>query len=177
MKAGPKLNTLVAEAMGLEVLGSVVCQMDPEDSIAWHGSPCPGHPEDDEGKCGLWYPKLPVYLKGCHCELLDEEEDLEWDKWHEKAFGHYGACMEIVPFYSEYIVAAMEVVERLRAQDWEVDIRGCYSSPHKCAHPWSAFFVESGLGKPFGRMAKDYGDTAPLAICLAALKAKGIDDA
>lgn len=80
-----------------------------------------------------------------------------------------------IPCYSTDIGATWEVVEKLRADEYEVDIRVCYSTPHKCAHPWSVYIVESGVDKPFGRASTCHAESAPLAICLAALKVKGIE--
>lgn len=168
MKAGRELDALVAEkVMELEVPGSAVVFIDPECCIPWHGSVTDESRKDVEEKTYRYY--WPIYLAHCCCDFKNEQRD------REEIFSHSVYCFEPVPFYSTDIAAAWELVEKLRAEDWEADIRGCYSSPHKCAHPWSAFFVESGLGKPFGRMAKSYGDAAPLAICLAALKVRGID--
>lgn len=63
------------------------------------------------------------------------------------SFGH-------VPHYSESIKAAWEVVEKNIDLGFEIN----------CRSGWAAYFGEHIA----------YADSAPLAICLAALKSKGI---
>lgn len=66
----------------------------------------------------------------------------------------------IVPNYSSDITAAWEVVEKMEGEWFNLSA----ASPKG----WYAAF-----GSPDNEST--YGDTAPLAICLAALKTKGID--
>lgn len=63
--------------------------------------------------------------------------------------------------YSTDIAAAWEVLEKYLAEGNDIELMYC--KEYGC---WNACLVD---------IAAENGDTAPLAICLAALKAKGID--
>lgn len=84
-------------------------------------------------------------------------------------FGNTGILMKdnngvktnVVPYYSADISAAWEVVEKLYTENFCLDrVAGDY----RC---------NFGLIDEYPEW--DLADTAPLAICLAALKAKGVD--
>ena len=76
------------------------------------------------------------------------------------------------------IRAAWEVVEKLRTDGWAPSLFG----PIPEDGPWAGLAIVwyaqlerqwlDRTGKP-REFAEDYGDTAPLAICLAALRAVG----
>lgn len=70
-----------------------------------------------------------------------------------------------LPHYSTDIAAAWEVVERLSAENWIFDL---LEGAHEGASPWRAHFMREG------ERSNGYGDSAPHAICLAALKAVGV---
>lgn len=79
------------------------------------------------------------------------------------------AVVRAVDHYCTDIAAAWEVVEKMRADGWEFEIwdRDAHLTR---AHgvPWGAEFSREGLAwEPLRR--KGSADTAPLAICLAAL--------
>lgn len=76
-----------------------------------------------------------------------------------------------VPHYSTDIAAAWKVVEHMKADGWQCHMRGWVNS-----NDWQCGFVHPG-----GQMSWNTADTAPLAICCAALRAsarggEGIDN-
>lgn len=74
--------------------------------------------------------------------------------------------------YSTDIAAAWEVVNHMRNKHWR-DVLTLFSPEQECATPWRAFF-----SKKFVEIDEDKfesGESAPHAICLAALKAVGIN--
>ncbi len=69
---------------------------------------------------------------------------------------------------SEEIADAWLVVEKLKADNWRFDITSKFThSPKEPKTEWGAWFTLP----PDGIQGEGYADTAPLAICLAALKA------
>jgi hypothetical protein len=70
-----------------------------------------------------------------------------------------------LPHYSTDIAKAWLVVEKMREQAWRLDI-GSYYQDH---HGWSACFDN------YSTYFRSDAPTAPRAICLAALKAVGVD--
>jgi hypothetical protein len=85
-----------------------------------------------------------------------------------------------IPRYSEDISAAWEVVERMKTDDWSFRFsNNAWANGQQSA----AFFkAVNAIGKDI--LAGDYvyednawviADSAPLAICKAALKAKGVE--
>ncbi len=156
MEAGPKLNAIMAEkGMGLEVPGWAVCFVDPECCIPWHGSVMEESPEAIEDKyyCHYW----PIYLKHCCCEFKEEHDT--------DVFGHTAYCFEPVPFYSTHIVAAMEVAEAV----------GLFATHcltfDELANEWQIYSKTMPIVSSTGAAA----NTAPLAICLAICRVKGIE--
>jgi hypothetical protein len=88
--------------------------------------------------------------------LLDEDQGYWW-------LLPDGTGRDDIPHYSSDIAAAWDVVTKLRNEfDVEIEV---LSESHRCelkgADPNNRFFI--------------YAPTAPLAICLAALKSKGIE--
>jgi len=85
----------------------------------------------------------------------------------------YPQVPQIVPYYSTDIAAAWEVVERLSTEfyhSWSLHLNnGRQYHEFKFVPPKE---MASGTIGPSHWVESD---TAPLAICLAALKAKGID--
>ncbi len=78
-------------------------------------------------------------------------------------FGHEYKDWRVVlmPEYSKYIAAAWEVIEWL--EDWKISVD--WLPPDK----WQAVFSTDEDGTHYS-----IADTAPLAICRAALKALGV---
>lgn len=72
--------------------------------------------------------------------------------------------MGILPHYSTDIAAAWEVVERMRSGGWRLELRDWVTY-------WSARFNSDPDSQ--GRFAKE--EDVPHAICLAALKAVGVE--
>ena len=68
-----------------------------------------------------------------------------------------------VPAYSTDIAAAWEVVEKMNAEDIRLELYSPYGDPHWACQFWMEGELVAGAGV----------DTAPHAICLAALKAVG----
>jgi hypothetical protein len=77
------------------------------------------------------------------------------------------ALVEPVPPYSTSIEAAWQVVERLVDDGWAVDVRHSTAWSHFPEYRWDCSLA---VGAEMPR--RELGPTAPLAICLAALKAK-----
>ena len=155
MEAGPELAWKVAElVMGLEVPGMLAVTPD-------HDSPggyCVPYTQDPILKCDVI---RPVYVAHCACDM-DERQPGDDDYW-----GHYAACLEVVPRYPEDIGPAWEVVEYFGpapfllafhpADAWRTGGGEIYCYSH-----WSCWFEGGG---------KIDAKTAPLAICRAALLA------
>jgi len=81
-----------------------------------------------------------------------ENEEYLWRDWE-------------VPYFSDDIAAAWQVVEKMREKyviNIEID----------CENTWVELWRDS-TDEPYKQVADEYGDTAPLAICLAALRAVG----
>ena len=73
-----------------------------------------------------------------------------------------------VPEYSTNMTAAWEVVDRMRADAWFVDLEDSSSLTYG---PWWCQFARSR----YTAKGESTGQTAPHAICLAALKALGVE--
>jgi hypothetical protein len=154
MKAGPELDAQIAkEVMELDVLGFALCLPEPGEPSGY------GVPFQDI--VSEHFVERPVYLVDCACEFR-WPLDIEY-------FGHFAGCLGVAPDYSENIAAAWPVVEKLieilpqgdihiehlNHEEWGVST--CYD---KDEGGWDGFVT---------------ADTAPLAICLAALKAVGVE--
>ena len=135
----------------------------------------------------------PVYIRHCSCDIVSREEDFEervagWMKLFKESrevaeakvrrsiarkraehaadverWGHSWHCLSVVPHFSTDIADAWLVVEKLQAGrlmlsvNWSRDMRW-----------WAVVYPESGPSTE-----TDYGDTAPLVICRAALACVG----
>ena len=84
-----------------------------------------------------------------------------------QAIGIPACC---VPNYSSSIADAWSVVERLKEQGCDVMVRwaAAHANPLKLHQETWLCWIATSENKGFG----DKADTAPLAICLAALKVK-----
>ena len=82
----------------------------------------------------------------------------------------YDAGYELVPHYSTDIAAAWQVVEKLRTEgfDFFIETRGSRS-------PCSVEVFRTGKTSSEFDTGEIFADTVPLAICKAALKARGIE--
>jgi hypothetical protein len=89
------------------------------------------------------------------------KDDEEW------ACGHYWQCLEVVPHYSTDIAEAWRVVEKMREKGWDVmvDTTGYPGEEWRC-------LMWQGERE---RWIPAAAQSAPMAICLAALKANGIE--
>lgn len=144
--AGCELDAAVAErVMGLNVLGEAICLPNPECGYLEIPYEISAHGE-----------LRPVYLKACQCESK-QETDADY-------FGHIGPCLEVVRFYSTDINAALDTVNRLMSQGWQVDIIG-----ENDVLRWYVCF-DNRIGE---RVVLGQGgaETLPEAICRAALRA------
>lgn len=83
----------------------------------------------------------------------------------EEVMGRTFGDPEAVPPYSSEIAAAWEVVERLRAKGADVQIALC-----SYGHAWAVGFKPLAEGCEL-HAAGHVSDSAPFAICMAALKA------
>ncbi len=81
--------------------------------------------------------------------------------------GRQDDTRECLPKYSTEIAAAWEVVEKLREKDFLVSIRTLKSGKIRCL----VFSPDSENGPG----VRAISDTAPHAVCLAALKACGVE--
>jgi len=155
MPAGREMDALVAEkVMELTVVATDwPCGPDPEcghyeaspflPPSSWHGERGSVIATTRDG----WPPK----------ELPRHDPPFEIEPTH-------GAMVEPVPFYSADLAAAWLIVEKLRA-DWCGDVRISVSVE---VETWACDIVAL---TGHGRLALMRADTAPLAICRAALKA------
>lgn len=141
-----ELDALVAEkVMSLQVLGTVLCERDPEDG-SWDA------PYEETGR-GTPH---PIYLKpnycGCQFKQVGEAD----------YSGHSAACVSVIPFYSSSIEAVMQVVEKMRTNyAWDIE---SWSTPAFTG--WEVKLWKSG-----DIVGEDRSESLPLAICRAALEA------
>ena len=153
LPAGRELDALVAEkVMGLE--------------IVHHEWPC-GYLPDAQSKeaahpnwDAAFNIKVPLELR----DPADATDDA-WYGERRAVFAHRridGSFAYVVPVpeYSTDLAAAWEVMARF-LHDWQIDIHGC-------AEGWEVALLSQEGDEVFGE-----SDTAPLAICRAALKAVG----
>jgi len=150
MEAGPELAWKVGElVMRLEIPGMLAVTPD-------HDSPggyCVPYTQDPILKCDVI---RPVYVAHCACDM-DERQPGDDDYW-----GHYAACLEVVPRYPEDIAAAWCVVEKMVPIKYGFNL--AIESPPGPWGDWEVHFYNGGTHLAFA-------DTAPLAICRAALLA------
>lgn len=158
LTAGRELDALVAEkVMGLKVLGLHPC-WDPE---CGDPQPCPY----DAGV------EHPVYLDHCSCDLDLETELVRvsgWTRFRVGETGHSYHCISRVPDYSTDIADAWRVIERMIREGqkfWQLDSLGFEGER------WRVCFARGGDTDDVRQWIPAVADTAPHAICLAALKA------
>lgn len=151
-----KIDAMVAErVMGIKVLGTAHCWISGDDgrmSVANSLEACYGTAEH------------PVYAEPSY----DGEACAD-----EVVIGGVPACwLAVVPFYSTDIGAAWEVVEKIRERK---DKNGGSVTCHVIDRvtEWHCDITSDDLRID----VLGTGDTAPLAICLAALRAVGVDEA
>ena len=163
MPAGLEMDALVAGVMGLNVIGEANCACPEGD---WYISS--QYPEKD------WGHMRPVFLRKCICDRAAECDAIfakECPDLAEYIFGdhlkddtvlgHRKGCLGVVSEYSVLIFPAWEVVEKFR-------------TPQSHGIRISIGTVRVNV-IIFGEPDAEYGataDTAPLAICRAAWKAK-----
>ena len=87
----------------------------------------------------------------------------------EKVMGAKVVFVENVPYYSTDIAAAWEVVNHLLCHGW--DEKYFFRLHYDNVDLWDASFYKESSSDGGGPDVWGTADTAPLAICLAALKA------
>jgi hypothetical protein len=155
MKAGPELDAQIAkEVMELDVLGFALCLPEPGEPSGY------GVPFQDI--VSEHFVERPVYLVDCACEFR-WPLDIEY-------FGHFAGCLGVAPDYSKNIAAAWQAVERLT----EGVSPHCNLRVERLGDEgWRASMCFDDWENMWSGWA--YADTAPHAICLAALKAVGVE--
>lgn len=176
--SGRELDAAVAErVMGLTMLGDADCDRDPD---------CGGleiTPLYESTATST--ERHPVFLRECYCAdyplthvtypdgpmkqiEIDanarnvREYDADVGRW-----GHARCCLGVVPHYSTEIAAAMEVVEKMYADGWAVEMSRNIDRGQPEA--WEAGFYGGNERKGVYKTA--YKDSLPLAVCIAALAA------
>ena len=165
MEAGRELDALVAEkVMGLQVLGLANANNYDGDWIVFGDA----IPEGDNNE--------PVFLRDAEIPC---QSCVSWDEWNKErpempeeklANGHYSSCLEVVPFYSELIGAAWQVVEKLFADGFEVRVNLNHDDYFK-----NECIISKEYWKEEDDIVVNRVETIPLAICLAALKAVKVE--
>lgn len=153
---GPELDAAIArEVFGITVVGIVPCSREPECGEL-----------EVSPHWGDTVERPVAHLGECACSELAEEGD-------DITLGHLALLLNPVPSYSSDIAAAWQVVEKLRSQRIDVmvyqgerdiipeDLKDENDRRWECALWWS---VDGDH-----RETTQYGDTAPEAICRAAL--------
>jgi len=97
---------------------------------------------------------------------VDYYDDAKTKPCYELDGGHMGVDDVPLPFYSTDTEAAMEVVEKLRADEVNFSLGNGYDGDN-----YRAWFSERIHPRNSGKCWDADAPTAPLAICLAALKA------
>ena len=142
------IDVLVArEIFGLDVLGRArVCYC---DGCCFVAQPSEVEAENDF-----------VYLRECACaeverieqEFIAEHPEIE-PMEKVKILGHDGMCLEDVPEYTTSIAAAWAIVEKFRLIVHPYGVKWL-ATPYNSVSDWHMLLA----------------DTAPLAICLAAIQ-------
>lgn len=142
--AGPALNALVAE----KVFGFHGC--------GYYGPTKPHGMHQDYKRYDTPAEALIAYNE--HWQHHEQDEE---DIWHCHWEDGWGPRM--VPDYSDDIVAAWQVMEKMRADGFSTEVLG---------HPDRGFHSSIYEGRGHNRRSGyATADTAPLAICRAALNA------
>lgn len=149
LEAGRLLDERIArEVMDLQIIGwGTAYHLEGEWGVALGESP--------DNHC-FYHEHAPLFLDICSCEAI--ASDLDFEKfpgaYGPKLNDHYGTCLNVVPHYSSDIGAAMEILDH-----WQGD--------YLIRRQNTAFRCELYLPS---REYREWGQTLPLAICLAALK-------
>lgn len=106
-------------------------------------------------------------------KLTERERDkLVAEKVMGKVVEPLAGMTPVIPKYSTDISAAMEVVQTLNRntpfQHYKIESDNIPDENNR-------WFWSVSIGSPERGYLKEYGDTLPEAICLAALRAKGIE--
>ena len=143
-----EIDVIVArEIFGLDILGRArVCYC---DGCCFVATPSENESENDF-----------VYLRECKCaevaeiekEFITEHPEIE-PMEQVKILGHDGMCLEDVPEYSTSIAAAWAIVEKFRLIVHPYGVKWL-ATPYNSVSDWHMLLA----------------DTAPLAICLAAIQ-------
>ncbi len=122
-----------------------------EHVMAWQGGEC-------DGEIGEYSTTDP------YCQQCGEFESLSWGRLaHQKR----------MPGWSESIAAAWQIVDKYSAA-WNIDRYTTFDSTGNWRFQWSVSFAVFDEHVRIGGMGQ--ADTAPLAICRAALLAVGVTD-
>lgn len=190
-------DALVGEkVMVLDVRGSALCY---EDEMGCTNIEHPDHPRRGvpEELMAVYRPKdredytdpavfhTPWGSDDKYCEAFPGDEP-EWHKkdWLElqeqfrrevAAWGTYHVSLEPVEAYTQRIAPAWQVVEKMRSEATENHAFGCVACVEIHSMDCAADMPDEPDGKFWAVIWGEEGvaDTAPLAICIAALKAKG----
>lgn len=110
---------------------------------------------------------------GRELDVLVAEKVMGWRGSSEKHYvGNSGKCFccGIIPPYSTSIAAAWEVVEKMFYLGWDLELQ--YFKKNDKEYTVRVLFAEIG-NQELSTLA--FADTAPHAICLAALEAVGVE--
>lgn len=111
----------------------------------------------------------------CLCETGSQEDEFS----KRDICGHFNGCLAVVPRYSTDIAAAWKVIEKLRLfeEAYEAFELGIVKNPVTGTEKWYAGLgYENKHGKSMFHAHKFVtADTPSHAICLAALRAVGVE--
>ena len=145
-KARRELDALVAE----KVFGHTTRVVEYLQSYSWKDADRREYAKDDPDRVNLGMALVEVM----------EREQIMYEHYDERGFHVRLNC---VPHYSTEIAAAWEVVEKDDGWGYDWKVKRWVAS----SKPWSCTAERTADGQTFYAEAM----TAPLAICLAALKA------
>lgn len=161
MNAGRELDALIAEkVMGLEIVGKATCvHVDGESTVHL----------DSSAEGWSCFAETANVTVGPYCRCSKDINNPEHAAF-KRLGAHLESCLVPVMFYSTEIGDAWLVVERLIGLHFHnVEVRH-WIDPFDTAMPSGWMCKLEGDDVAIAERA----DTAPIAICLAALKAVGI---
>lgn len=170
MEAGPELDALLAGLTGLNVLGFINVEREPECCCEQHWT----IPFDRYARVEHYDVDVrPVYLKECCCDLIDES-----DPDYVDYFGHTLHCLGVVLPYSTVDAATWKLVAELDSIGFIIcllDRLGYDCDDERLVSLWRCEFMDEGAhaeDRPRGEIWKGIARaaTARLAICCAAMK-------
>jgi hypothetical protein len=103
------------------------------------------------------------------------QENIAWRTPHVYLYVDHNGHIRLpeeVPHYSTDISAAWQVVEAIERRGWFVEVGLCNAEYGPKKRAWCQVGVYGDNGAYVGEA---YEDTAPLATCLAALRAIGVE--